>query len=83
MILSENNVINVDEVREILAPVVQDSLNRRSTLKHALEEFEREFILNVIKGADGNMARAARSLGIERSHLYKKLKSLGIERDNV
>ena len=83
LILSENNVINVDEVREILAPVVQDSLNRRSTLKHALEEFEREFILNVIKGADGNMARAARSLGIERSHLYKKLKSLGIERDNV
>jgi len=49
------------------------------TLKAAVEEFERTYIERAIREADGNMAAAARRLGLERSQLYKKLKALGLE----
>ncbi len=52
---------------------------RQIDLKTATDEFERSFILTRIKETNGNMAEAARRLGMERSHLYKKLKSLGLE----
>ena len=48
-------------------------------LKTAVEQFERGYIITRIKEANGNMADAARRLGLERSHLYKKMKILGIE----
>jgi len=52
---------------------------RQVDLKAAVEEFERRFISAKIREARGNMAEAARLLGLERSHLYKKMKALGIE----
>ena len=52
---------------------------RQVELKTAVEEFERSFILARIKETNGNMAEAARRLGLERSHLYKKMKVLGLE----
>ncbi|MBD3217234.1 MAG: response regulator [candidate division Zixibacteria bacterium] len=52
---------------------------RQVELKTAVEEFERSFILARIKETNGNMAEAARRLGLERSHLYKKMKGLGLE----
>jgi len=48
-------------------------------LKTAVEQFERRYIIAKIKEANGNMADAARRLGLERSHLYKKMKALDIE----
>ena len=49
------------------------------TLKTACEQFEREYIKKSISQAGGNMTRAADILGLERSHLYKKMKSLGMD----
>lgn len=83
LILSESDIIDVDDVKKILPPLVKGVNTHVSTLKHAVEEFERGYILNMIKGAGGNIARAARSLGLERSHLYKKMKALGIEPGNA
>jgi DNA-binding NtrC family response regulator len=45
-------------------------------LKEATRRFELEYIRTAIARAEGNYARAARDLGLERSHLYKKLKQL-------
>ena len=44
-----------------------------------LEEAEREAILGAIDGSRGNMALAARSLGIAKSTLYLKLKKFGLD----
>jgi two-component system nitrogen regulation response regulator NtrX len=49
-----------------------------STLQHAREAYEREYILKKVDECHGNMSRAAESLGLERSHLYRKMKALGI-----
>jgi two-component system nitrogen regulation response regulator NtrX len=49
-----------------------------STLQQAREAYERDYILKKIDDCHGNVTRAAEALGLERSHLYRKMKSLGI-----
>ena len=49
------------------------------TLKQARKGFEREFIIRKLGEFDGNIAKTADAIGIERSHLYRKMKSYGIE----
>jgi two-component system nitrogen regulation response regulator NtrX len=41
--------------------------------------FEREVILAELKRCHQNMSLAAKTLGLERSHLYKKAEQLGID----
>jgi two-component system nitrogen regulation response regulator NtrX len=49
-----------------------------STLHQAREAYERDYILKKVDECHGNVSRAAEALGLERSHLYRKMKSLGI-----
>ena len=49
-----------------------------ATLQQARSAYEREFILHKLKENQWNMTRTAGALGLERSHLYRKMKSLGI-----
>jgi two-component system nitrogen regulation response regulator NtrX len=49
-----------------------------STLHEARSAYEREFILRKLQENRWNMTQTATALGLERSHLYRKLKSLGI-----
>ena len=48
------------------------------TLVEAREAYERDYILKKIDEHHGNVTRAAESLGLERSHLYRKMKALGV-----
>ncbi|MFQ5744236.1 MAG: sigma-54-dependent transcriptional regulator [Acidobacteriota bacterium] len=48
------------------------------TLREARELFERRFILTKLREHGGNVRRTAKALNIERSHLYRKMKSFGI-----
>ena len=45
-----------------------------------VEEAEREIILAALGRNGENVSETARALGLERSHLYKKMKALGIKR---
>jgi len=45
-------------------------------LSEAMRAYERTRIEAAVAAADGNMTEAAERLGLERSHLYKKLKRL-------
>ena len=49
-----------------------------STLLQAREAYERDYILKELDRTHGNISRAAEALGLERSHLYRKMKALGI-----
>ncbi|HLO66161.1 MAG TPA: sigma-54 dependent transcriptional regulator [Holophaga sp.] len=49
------------------------------SLREAREWFEVAYIQRELKLQNGNMTRAAERLGLDRSNLYKRLKSLGIE----
>ena len=48
------------------------------SLKDARDSFERAYILAELRAHDWNMTRTAERLGIERSHLYRKIKTYGI-----
>ena len=70
--------------RKHLPPLVHRDGHRRemrgefSTLHEARDAYERDFILKKLDENHGNVTRAAEVLGLERSHLYRKMKSLGI-----
>ena len=49
-----------------------------TTLQQARATYERDFILKKLEENRGNITRTAEVLGLERSHLYRKMKSLGI-----
>jgi two-component system nitrogen regulation response regulator NtrX len=49
-----------------------------SSLHEARASYEREYILKKLDENTGNVARTAEVLGLERSHLYRKMKTLGI-----
>jgi two-component system nitrogen regulation response regulator NtrX len=49
------------------------------TLQQAREAYEREYILRKLDEYQGNVSRTAESLGMERSHFYRKMKALGLQ----
>jgi two-component system nitrogen regulation response regulator NtrX len=49
-----------------------------SSLQEARAAYERDYILRKLEENQGNVTRTAEVLGLERSHLYRKMKSLGI-----
>jgi two-component system nitrogen regulation response regulator NtrX len=48
------------------------------TLHSVRESAEREYILRKLEETGGNVTRASELLGLERSHLHRKMKALGI-----
>lgn len=50
-------------------------------LKEARDEFERMYLTHHITRSNGNMTRVAEQSGLERTHLYRKFKQLGITLD--
>ena len=49
-----------------------------TSLQQARDAYEREYIQKKIEEARNNISHAAELLGLERSHLYRKMKALGI-----
>jgi two-component system, NtrC family, nitrogen regulation response regulator NtrX len=50
----------------------------RLTLHEARDRFERDLILRTLDEQQGNMSRTAEVLGVERSNLYRRMKTFGI-----
>jgi DNA-binding NtrC family response regulator len=55
----------------------------RRTLRQAHAQFEREHIASVLEQHRGSVSDAARSLGIERTNLYRRLRRLSLDGDAV
>jgi two-component system nitrogen regulation response regulator NtrX len=68
--------------RKHLPPLVYRDGSRRTsdflTLHQARSAYERDYILKKLDENHGNISRAAEVLGLERSHLYRKMRALGI-----
>lgn len=80
VIMSEGSVVTPADVRRWLPQVGAES--QTQPLREAADDFEREYIQKTLDDCGGNVTRAAGQLGLERSHLYKKMKSLGIKSDS-
>ncbi|GAB4229386.1 MAG: sigma-54 dependent transcriptional regulator [Acidobacteriota bacterium] len=50
----------------------------QSEWQRAREQFEREFLLKKLQEHGGNITRTAQAIGMERSHLHRKLRNLNV-----
>jgi two-component system nitrogen regulation response regulator NtrX len=75
-IMTRGATVNAEQVQAIL-PRVEVASAESARLSEAVREFERKEIEAALLGAGGSMTKAASKLGLERSHLYKKMKRLG------
>jgi len=53
------------------------------TLKEAREDFERRYLEYQIRRHEGSITKTADAAGVERTHLYRKLRALGIDPKTV
>ena len=85
-ILSQNeNKANIGRfLHEILSKNTSQTLENTNLsmnypLKQARENFEKNYLLTQLKKNKGNISKTAEFIGMERSALHRKLKSLGIK----
>jgi DNA-binding NtrC family response regulator len=74
--------IAAEDVQDILPAVkpVKTSYARGAALKDLVAAAERDIVLAALEANHHHIANTARELGLERSHLYKKMRALGIQR---
>ncbi len=87
LILGQADSIDLSEVEAALGEkstvrADNDLLNFDLPLRDAREKFERAYLEYQLKQANGSVSKIAQIVGMERTHLYRKLKSLGIEIKN-
>jgi two-component system, NtrC family, nitrogen regulation response regulator NtrX len=52
---------------------------RFPSFKDATDAYQREFIIHKLAEAEGNVSKAAETMGVDRSHLYRRMKNLNIQ----
>jgi two-component system nitrogen regulation response regulator NtrX len=60
---------------------VQREAGPKSTIQEARESAEREHILRALEESNWNVSGAARTLGMERTNLHKRIRALGLSRE--
>jgi two-component system, NtrC family, nitrogen regulation response regulator NtrX len=86
VLLSTEDAVTDDDVRLALPggelsviASTGEATPGQGTLEQRTEAFEREVLLSEIRRHNFHMTNVARSLGLERSHLYKKCQQLGLD----
>ncbi len=86
LILGAGDEIGQDEIESALgaAPAVQVGgteipANFDLPLRQAREQFEKAYLEYQLNKHAGNVSKMAKEVGMERTHLYRKLRSLGVE----
>jgi len=87
LVLGGDGEVTVNEVDEALkqsptaaAPAASDHPGYFDLpLREAREQFEREYLVYKLKQAGGSVGRLADAVGMERTHLYRKLRTLGVD----
>ncbi len=86
MILGAGDDIELDEVKAALGSIASDPVLNSAVpdffnfpLKEAREHFEKSYLEYHFEQTEGSVAKLAAAIGMERTHLYRKLHSLNIK----
>ncbi|HEX5340699.1 MAG TPA: sigma-54 dependent transcriptional regulator [Gammaproteobacteria bacterium] len=84
LMLNQDSEISLEEVEHELAPFTSsDSMIKQDLLamplREAREHFERAYLEQQLQLCGGKVGKLAERVGMERTHLYRKLNSLGID----
>jgi DNA-binding NtrC family response regulator len=66
-------------VHRLLEQLVTQMVEKGIHYEDALREFDRRFIAEVVEKSDGNLSKAADTLGVHRNTLSRKVKDLKIK----
>ena len=66
-------------MHKLLEQLISEMVEKGIHYEDALREFERRFIAKVMNSTDGNLTKAADTLGVHRNTLARKLKELKIK----
>ena len=80
-LLATEGEVTAETVKMALpqTPAAPTTVSGSGTLAERVLGFEREVILGELKRSHFHVTNAAKALGLERSHLYKKAEQLGID----
>jgi len=85
LILGTGDDIDIDESRSALGSIPISTKNSQLPdffelpLKEARDQFERSYLQHHLDSNNGNIAQLATAIGMERTHLYRKLHSANIK----
>ena len=65
-------------MRDRLEQLVSEMVDRGIRYEDAQREFEKHFITRVVSNCDGNLGKAASTLGVHRNTLTRKIQELKI-----
>ena len=74
-----NGPIGLVEMQPELGPLPEQSFNLDRPLREARDAFEKCYFEFHLARENGSMTRVADKTGLERTHLYRKLKQLGVD----
>ena len=66
-------------MHRLLEQLVMQMVEKGIHYEDALREFDRRFIVEVVEKSDGNLSKAADTLGVHRNTLARKMKELKIK----
>ncbi|MEO6391330.1 MAG: sigma-54 dependent transcriptional regulator [Pyrinomonadaceae bacterium] len=78
VIMLSKNKINPADLPALGGEEPAASSFRFPSFKEATDAYQREFIQRKLAEADGNVSRAAELMGVDRSHLYRRMRTLNI-----
>jgi two-component system, NtrC family, nitrogen regulation response regulator NtrX len=79
VIMHARQKVSADDLPELNMKKETPSASFRfPSFKAANDAYQREFILHKLAESDGNVSKAADAMGVDRSHLYRRMKNLGI-----
>ena len=78
MILHQKGAVGVKDLPAFGDEEPPASSYRFPSFKEASDAYHREFIQRKLDEAGGNVSRAAELMGIDRSHLYRRMRALGL-----
>jgi two-component system nitrogen regulation response regulator NtrX len=77
-ILVKSQEIAPRDLSEVMETSAKTMAVEKKTLKEATDEFQREHIRRLLAENNGDKSKTAKELDIERAHLYRKMKDLGL-----
>jgi len=90
LVMGNGDEIALDEIEAALGQVAPRAPREETAapiggidftlpLREAREQFERAYLLRQLQDAGGSVGKLAKMVGMERTHLYRKLRDLGVD----
>ncbi len=86
VVLSESDVLDIQDAPSVILSgkdiddITESLSDYNYTLKEARDDFEKNYILKALKTTNWNITQASKILDMERTYLYRKIKTYGLDK---